>query len=436
MKKMIFFTICMMILLNAMVFGSDNQETQLSLPEGEEVLEARTEYSKTYYNNAGVNTIYVSVLPKHYKDVQGRWQNIDLTLENSTDEVDDDGKSFAYKVTKNTHQTFLPRRSNGWVQLRADKSRLAFKLVAKNARALDKRDKGLKASEVFENCDLNYTVLKKAFKEEIVLKKPTSQISFEYLIRMHNLNITKTDEGELHFSDNEGKPVFLAPKPVMYDANYVLSEAIDTQLVKHGNNYSFRITPSQTWLTSPERKYPIVIDPTIINVQGDASYNRGFNYHIYLYIPCVQPLSSLTPIHKDMTGRGGDIYINSPLNVRNTQYGIDATKPYDIKVWFETKIGNPSNPGGQWDNDGLKPGTAWTDYNPPYFRITEWSPTSGTLGNILVNKIFYYGNGVYPQTYSGDCTIKGTYSPGKGAALIDMFSGRWGWHTLFVNHDS
>ena len=56
--------------------------------EGEEVVTARTEYTKVFRKNSSTLLTYVSLTPLHYKDKEGEWRDIDTSLQESTFEAD------------------------------------------------------------------------------------------------------------------------------------------------------------------------------------------------------------------------------------------------------------------------------------------------------------------------------------------------------------
>ena len=118
--------------------------------QGQEVIEARTAYSKTYRNDNGTTSILVSSAPLHYLDEGNAWQDIDTTLEAAAGEVDPDGQPFGYKTTKNVFTSFLPQNSNGWVELRAGESSLAFKLIGSVSKGFGKKSRdGIQATGVW-----------------------------------------------------------------------------------------------------------------------------------------------------------------------------------------------------------------------------------------------------------------------------------------------
>jgi hypothetical protein len=114
---------CLLFLTLFIVFADDASNSTsplvLSQPGSQEVLEARTEYSKTFKNADGTTSICGSMLPMHYKDEKEKWQDIDTTIEDGTGDKDDDGAAYGYQSKKNSFQIYLPAFSAGWTSLRS-----------------------------------------------------------------------------------------------------------------------------------------------------------------------------------------------------------------------------------------------------------------------------------------------------------------------------
>ena len=290
-----------------------------------ELIEKRTAYTKTYRNDDGTDTVTFSSSPIHYLNEAGKWAEIDPALEDSTVETNEDGELLAYKSEKNVFKTYFPKKGNGWVRLRQGKSSLEFKLITNtNSIHLDfkKQNKnGLLAQEIFKNCDLSYLVKNGMLKEDLILKNSSAPASYEYLLRLRNLNLSKNDNGECVFNDKSGKELLAMSKFIMYDAKGESSEDIDVQVKKTGNLYRLIVTPSKTWLSSAERIYPVTVDPTysfrMQKQKGNCTY--------YFYLPCN---NSQTSFIENSVVHDTTLYINNVDNMKG------QIKSYDTKAWY------------------------------------------------------------------------------------------------------
>ena len=94
-------------------------------------------------------------------------------------------------------------------------------------------------------------------KEEIILKSKPKSFSFEFPMSLQGLRAEK--EGDiLKFYNKEKKEMFYIPKPFMIDSNGKRSETVF--LTFEGG--TLKIIPDKEWLIDPQRKYPVIIDPT------------------------------------------------------------------------------------------------------------------------------------------------------------------------------
>lgn len=73
--------------------------------------------------------------------------------------------------------------------------------------------------------------------------------------------------------NDETKKVFEMQAPFMYDAKGNKSDDIKISLEQEGDLYKLSINPSETWLNSSERAFPIVIDPPIRSVENQPENN-------------------------------------------------------------------------------------------------------------------------------------------------------------------
>lgn len=116
-----------------------------------------------------------------------------------------------------------------------------------------------------ENVDLRYTVSPQKIKEDIVIKAPGTSASYGMDLNT-DLNAVLNDDNSIDLNDRDGKTRFHILAPYMYDDKGTASDDIKVELTKTGTGYTMVLLPSTEWLESPDRVYPITIDPTIKDV--------------------------------------------------------------------------------------------------------------------------------------------------------------------------
>lgn len=108
--------------------------------------------------------------------------------------------------------------------------------------------------------DVIYKKIENGIKEEIILSEaPNTPPIYKFTLDFGNLK-PQYFEGQYYFFDSEGYARFTIPRPFMVDAAGVKSEAVNLKI----NNNLSTVTPDYGWLSDPQRKYPVTIDPTIV----------------------------------------------------------------------------------------------------------------------------------------------------------------------------
>ena len=302
----------------------------------------RTANSKAYRNKDGTATITYSTVPYHFLNSKKQWEDIDTGLEDAGTLKDEDGGAFGYKAVKNSFESYFPRRSNGWITLQSGQFRLAFKLAnGKTGFFRRQHTSALSVPDILENCDLNYAVKEGALKEDIVLKNRKSPKSFEYAIRLRNLKLSKTGEGEIHFHDKQGNPVFTMAKFIMYDAKGVSSEDIGISIQPKGKDYQLIITPSRQWLNDSARAYPVVIDPTITVTTTSP---KPINYILYIPSNYIQDFTRT----KDTQ----DVTLTNPGNLTIKPYPVHVDCTYTINSSSYSVSAKPTLQSWKCDSNG------------------------------------------------------------------------------------
>ncbi len=115
-----------------------------------------------------------------------------------------------------------------------------------------------------ENTDVVYKRLENGIKEDIILQeKPSSPPTYRFIFETDGMKLQEF-EGNYYLFDNKGFARLQIPKPFMVDAEGNKSEGIQISFTKTSTGYRSTVIPDFSWLTSPDRKYPVNIDPSIL----------------------------------------------------------------------------------------------------------------------------------------------------------------------------
>ena len=140
------------------------------------------------------------------------------------------------------------------------------KLPIEEQVEIDKHNAGIEYKNVWEGVDLSYQVSGADVKESIVITAPQEQYDYVFRLTTNGLDAKLSDGGAIELVDSEGKAVFQIPAPFMEDADGATSDAVKYLLEKDETGYLLRVSADSSWIDSEERKFPVVIDPSIISV--------------------------------------------------------------------------------------------------------------------------------------------------------------------------
>jgi hypothetical protein len=143
--------------------------------------------------------------------------------------------------------------------------------------------------------DINYKIIPTGLKEDIIFNKApandsSNPLEFSFIISYpQELEIKERYPNELTFYEKNGSYAFHFVKPFMIDkkdqksedikikVNRIIpkEEEVGNQIIK----YLITFTPNIDWLTASDRKYPIILDPTIVHDTssefGEGDFNRS-----------------------------------------------------------------------------------------------------------------------------------------------------------------
>lgn len=261
-----------------------------------EVVENRTETSKTFDNLDGTYTTEIFETSIHFKDEKGSWENIDNNLEKNNNNGENQFENKANNFTVTFDEKIEEQKSN--VQLSEDQYSidLGLKEIEKNDEITPieevvgiATENQIQYSNVFDDISSIYSVGENYVKEDIVIEQmPQTGMPevYTYQLSLENLIYEQIDN-KIYLKDaSTGEVVYVIEAPFMYDsykpAGYqsidntvsIPEEAksydIKLQTREENNTLWIDLIPDATWLQDEARQYPIVIDPTIVRIQGNS----------------------------------------------------------------------------------------------------------------------------------------------------------------------
>lgn len=281
----------------------------------EEAIEKREEGVKYFRNNDNSFTAVVYDAPVHY-EVDGKLEEIDNTL---VLKKDADGQNVWQNRANDFSVSFPSSHNTGKVSVEYRGNALNFRLLpsstatAKLSTATsvvqptsetalkEKLDSDLLAAQtdeeiaellnadrsavrnqsseisytnVLPNTTLQYQLSGKSLKENLIFETVPQATSFTYAFEYTGLVGVLQENGAVLFYEKEDTVrenyVFMIAPPYMFDSGDSLTMDVAVSFTETKTGALYTLTPSASWLNSPDRVYPVVLDPTIDTQQNST----------------------------------------------------------------------------------------------------------------------------------------------------------------------
>lgn len=258
-----------------------------------EVIDSRTESSKTFRMSDGSFVAADYGKPIHYSDENGDWQDYDNTLSYS-DAVDSEDiagygtseSDISIKLANNSNSgNLLKIQINGYkISLSlpdANKSK-ALELYPQTAVAdddsldsattLTKFSSGAIYKDILNGTDLEYIISGSNVKENIIVKEKQDSYVYTFELKLNGLVPVLNEDGSIALNDeNSGETQLVIPKGIMSDADYAVSDGVTYSIAhKNGKKYTLTVTADAEWINSDDRVFPVKIDPSVEALRGTA----------------------------------------------------------------------------------------------------------------------------------------------------------------------
>lgn len=183
-------------------------------------------------------------------------------------------KSNEYKVN------FPDEVSSSIMKMEKDNYYLDIKLVnakktkAKKKKKVSKYISELTYKDILDNIDIKYQNLPTKVKETIILNsKKYKRLIFEIFT---NLQLIEKDNRILALEQDQA--IFIIEKPYMQDSNGNKNTNIYYNLSKQNGYYNLELILDKKWLTSKDTKFPVYVDPTILNTVNEENIEDTYIY--------------------------------------------------------------------------------------------------------------------------------------------------------------
>ncbi len=223
--------------------------------------------------------------PVHYKDENGSWRDINNSLIDSNNyyETSNARIKFEKKITGNSKLFTLHdgstklsmaligaiKKTEGAVTNFSDEEHYTTLQKMMNLENLSSE---IIYRDILEGVDLQYVVSSLNVKENIIVKQASENYSYSFELALNGLSAALAESGDvLILSGTDVK--YTIPAPITYDVNGVYAESGVSAftLTDQGNGkYILTVSVDSEWMNSPERAFPVTVDPAIIYSNAHA----------------------------------------------------------------------------------------------------------------------------------------------------------------------
>ena len=269
-----------------------------AIGEIEEVTSLREENVKHFRLADGTYAAVVYTHPVHRKDKDGIWRDIDntLTLDNAGGlkhyKTPDSRVKFAntfksdselFTLSENGYSVSMMLVGNNTSSKLSSAAEIQsgteVKPIVSNAPActvgnsFDSIDNAAsidgKSSIVYNgvrtNTAIEYVLQGNDIKENIIISAPCDNYEYQFQMALVGLRAELDAGGSIIlFDSRDGQKKYIIPAPCMYDHAGAYSTAVAYELISAKDNVCLlNISADNDWINSPDRSFPVTIDPSI-----------------------------------------------------------------------------------------------------------------------------------------------------------------------------
>ncbi len=409
-----------------------------------EIIEKRKPREKHFLKENGLIVANLYDDDVHFLK-NGKYEDIDNTL------VEEEGY---YTNTDNAYKVWFGKNpACDLMQMESEEHYLNIKLkenaifTLKQENPESKWVSGIDYLNILENIDLDYKVLPRQVKENIVLHDrnvDVSKIKFEIDT---NLKLKVNVDKSISALD-EDKIIFHIDTPFMIDQNQNVCNKVYYNLDVIDNKYQLTLVVDEQWLYDEKTVYPVIIDPTITNYgqdnsvydtyiyPGDTSVDR--NSKDYLKVG-VEKSNSQNVINRSLIkfelptiGTGSQVIdaqlqlyaypdlLHTPIEI--TQYGVDTVNVHRITENWDEQSANWNSMNTKFDTrvEGTFQSSRSSYYNPDdgttsfvvcgtdlTSLVRKWYTDTPNYGILLKLNTETYKHDIIPMFFSKNNTISG-----------------------------
>lgn len=342
-------------------------------PAGAEVVEARTETTRTYETGVpGVFATEVSNTPVNFQQ-NGDWVPIDPSLVETEDGYQNAASRVQIDLADSADDETV-------AQLTLPSS-ASVGFAIDDAEASEVAVDGTTATyeDVVEGADVELESLPTGLKETIVLDSASAPSAYSFPLSLAGVTAQLNESGGVDFVDGNGHVKFVIPPGYMEDSssddvgNPAASDTVSYTLVDGGQ--TLEVSLDQEWLNDPTRVFPVLVDPTVyVYSEADDTFvadvgstDRSGYYVLKAGYDGTYKYRSF--LHFDMSQFDDMNVLAATLRVAQTGSGSCTPSPLDVFEFAEDWEGNTTT---SWPGPEI--------YEEPLGTISSGAGHDGSCG--------------------------------------------------------
>ncbi|PZH11382.1 sugar-binding protein [Streptomyces sp. NTH33] len=343
-----------------------------------EALSERTETSTTWVNKDGSLTTELTAGPVRFTDeATGQWREVDLDLVQGADgtvepKAHPGGLRLSGRSGTPAKSLKAARQAEATDLVTLGEGDQKITLQWKGGLPKPKLD-GTRAEYVnaVPGADVVVEATRTGFEQYVELKQrpetgDAGSYSYTLPLKAKGLKAKQLADGSLLFTDKKNKKRAVMPAPVMWDATvdersgeHTRKSRVGMKVVQKGASVDLVITPDAGFLTDPDTKYPVTIDPSTSSlsnvfdtyVQQGETVDWSTDTELDWGNPGTKnadgtPRTAETFISWNTTPIQDALVLDAKLSLYNFHSGNTDCKAYPWEVWSSPAASTSS----RWTN--------------------------------------------------------------------------------------
>ena len=239
-------------------------------------------YSKTFKTGTETYKTVYSEVPNFYEGTFGAEKEYDNTLVLNENLLTQD----YYEGTSTDIDVKLPTeiKEGKGVTFKYNGVKVTLSPISGDYSKSAVLENAILYNDVYDGVDVQYTLHELGLKEDIILNKYVELTSFSYVLDTHGDTAVLEDGVVNIYKDGDETPSYTISAPLMTDADGDISFGVALSLTTNEENeYILTLTADSEWLSSPDRSYPVKIDPNIEKFENDDIFMRTYSEYRGVY---------------------------------------------------------------------------------------------------------------------------------------------------------